>query len=115
MAFLTVFGLLIIELALVRFTKVPFTCAYLPGRANLKLMFGVYWGLLIIVSELVTDIEQHALSSPKGYTALMTITVAAWLAAFYRTRAGRARTPAVSFEDQPEAPVLTLGLTSPRV
>ena len=57
-AFLAAFGLLIIELALTGFAKVPFTCSYLPGKANLKIMFGVYWGLLIIVSEVVTDVEQ---------------------------------------------------------
>ena len=43
-AFLAAFGLLMIELALTGFAKVPFTCSYLPGKANLKIMFGVYWG-----------------------------------------------------------------------
>ena len=43
-AFLAAFGLLVIELALTGFAKVPFTCSYLPGKANLKIMFGVYWG-----------------------------------------------------------------------
>jgi hypothetical protein len=66
-AFLTAFGLLMIELALTGFAKVPFTCSYLPGKANLKIMFGVYWGLLIMVSELVTGIEQAALRNPLSY------------------------------------------------
>ena len=104
MAFLAVFGLLIIELALTGFAKVPFTCSYLPGKANLKIMFGVYWGLLIIVSEIVTDIEQRALRQPVSYAWLIGITLAAWLAAAYRGRGARARIPDLSFEEQPNRP-----------
>ncbi|MGA2737872.1 MAG: hypothetical protein ABSG65_10530, partial [Bryobacteraceae bacterium] len=109
-AFLAVFGLLIVELALTGFAKVPFTCSYLPGKANLKIMFGVYWGLLIIVSELVTDVEQAALRHPRSYAWLMGITLLLWLAAAARARGARARIPALNFEEQPEPAVLTLGL-----
>jgi len=109
-AFLAAVGLLIIELALTGFAKVPFTCSYLPGKANLKIMFGVYWGLLIIVSEIVTDIEQRALRHPAGYAWLMGITLVAWLVAALRGRWARARIPALSFEEQPEPAVVGLGL-----
>lgn len=110
-AFLAVFGLLVIELALIRFAKVPYTCSYLPGRANLKIMFGVYWGLLIIVSELVTSVEQAALRHPASYVKLMACTVAAWLIVARRARG--AAVPALSFDEQPEAAVLGLGLAGP--
>jgi hypothetical protein len=109
-AFLTVFGLLIIELALTGFAKVPFTCSYLPGRANLKIMFGVYWGLLIIVSELVTQIENQALR--EGYGKLMAVTIGAWLVAAYRSRGAHARIPSLTFEEQPEPAVVGLGLSA---
>ena len=110
MAFLAVFGLLVVELALTRFAKVPFTCSYLPGRANLKIMFGVYWGLLIIVSELVTDVEQAALRDPASYAKLMAFTVATWTVAAYRARGARAGIPALRFEEQPEPAIAGLGL-----
>jgi hypothetical protein len=109
-AFLAAFGLLVIELALTRFAKVPFTCSYLPGRANLKVMFGVYWGLLIIVSELVTDVEQAALRNRGSYMILMGVTMGAWVVA--ARRAGGARSPALSFEEQGEPVVVGLGLAS---
>jgi hypothetical protein len=109
-AFLAAFGLLTVELALTGFAKVPFTCSYLPGKANLKIMFGVYWGLLIMVSELVTDVEQAGLRNPANYALLMGVTLLAWLAAAYRGREARARIAALSFEEQPEPAVLTLGL-----
>jgi hypothetical protein len=108
--FLTVFGLLVIELALTGFAKVPFTCAYLPGKANLKVMFGVYWALLLGVSDLVTDIERVALRSGSGWAKLMIVVVLGWLWAARRGRGARAAISSVSFEEQPEAAILTLGL-----
>jgi hypothetical protein len=108
--FLTVFGLLIIELALTGFAKVPFTCSYLPGRANLKIMFGVYWGLLIIVSDVVTQIESQALH--QGYAKLISVILIAWLLAAFRTRGAQSRIPSLSFEEQPEPVVVGLGLRS---
>jgi len=110
--FLAAFGLLVVELVLTGFAKVPFTCSYLPGKANLKIMFGVYWGRLIIVSELVTDVEQAGLRSASSYAWLMGITLLAWLAAAYRGRWARARIPALSFEEQPEPDVMILGLAA---
>ena len=110
-AFLTVFGLLIIELALTGFDKIPFTCSYLPGKANLKIMFGVYWGLLIIVSEVVTAIEIDALRH--GFGRLMAVTLAAWLAAAGRARRVRSRVSSLRFEEQPEPAVAGLGLAGP--
>lgn len=109
-AFLAAFGLLVIELALTGFAKVPFTCSYLPGKANLKIMFGVYWGLLIIVSELVTDVEQRGLRDLANYAWLMGITLLAWLVAAYRGRGMRARIPALTFEEHPQPAVVGLGL-----
>jgi hypothetical protein len=109
-AFLAAFGLLIVELALTGFAKVPFACSYLPGKANLKIMFGVYWGLLIMVSELVTDVEQAGLRHPASYAWLMGITLLLWLAAAGRGRGARTRIPALSFEEQPEPVLLSLGL-----
>ncbi len=111
LAFLLVFGLLIIELALAGFAKVPFTCSYLPGRANLKIMFGVYWGLLIIVSEIVTEIEREGLRSGTAYAWVMGITLVAWLGVAVRGRGARAKIPALSFEEQPEPAVADLGLS----
>jgi hypothetical protein len=109
-AFLTVFGLLIIELSLTGFAKVPFTCAYLPGKANLKVMFGVYWALLIGVSEFVSSVERDALRNGRRWAVMMTFVVAAWLWAARRTRNARTAIAAVNFDEQPDAPILTLGL-----
>lgn len=108
--FLAAIGLLIVEVALSGFAKAPFTCSYLPGKANLKIRFGVYWGLLIIVSELVTDAEQAGLRNAASYAWLMGITLLVWLAAAFRGKLARACVPGLTFEEQPEAALTSLGL-----
>ena len=110
-AFLAALGLLIVELALTRFAKVPFTCSYLPGKANLKIMFGVYWGMLIMFSELVTGFEQTALHSRPSYARLMTVTLVAWIVAAWRGHGLPAGISALRFEEQPEPALVGLGLT----
>ncbi len=112
LAFLAALGFLVIELALTGFAKVPFTCSYLPGKANLKIMFGVYWLLLLGVRETVTSIEESALESPGNYAKLMILTVAAWSFAARRARGARARIPALTFDEQPEPAIAGLGLST---
>jgi hypothetical protein len=67
LGFVATVGLLLVELALRRWNKVPFACTYLPGKANLKVMFGVYWALLWFLSQIVILIENAALRTPAGY------------------------------------------------
>jgi hypothetical protein len=108
--FLAGFGLLLIEVALTRFDKVPFTCAYVPGKANLKVKFGIYWGLLLTISGFVTQIERAALESRSGYAKLMFFTLLAWFWAYRRARGARATISAVSFDEPADTEVLVLGL-----
>ena len=88
----------------------PFACTYLPGKANLKVMFGVYWGLLWFLSQIVIVIENAALRTPAGYAVLMAITVAGWRLVAYRASAARAEFSGLRFEEAPEPVVATLGI-----
>jgi hypothetical protein len=73
-------------------------------------MFGVYWGMLIMLSELITGFEQTALRDRSTYARLMTVTLGAWLVAAWRARGVRAGIPALRFEEQPEPALVGLGL-----
>jgi hypothetical protein len=42
---LALVGWLFVEVALVKFEKVPFTCSYLPGKTNIQVLF---WGFLVV-------------------------------------------------------------------
>jgi hypothetical protein len=41
--FAVTLSLILMELLLLRFFKIPFTCSYLPGKANITLMGAFYW------------------------------------------------------------------------
>lgn len=86
--------------------------AYLPGKANLKIMLAFYWLLLLDVTETVTSIEQSALERPGNYAKLMIFTVAAWSFAARRARGARARIPGLNFDEQPEPAIAGLGLST---
>ncbi len=99
-----------VELTLNRFHKVPFTCAWLPGQGNLKLMFGVYVLLVMFLSDAIPRIEAVALKSGRGYAALMAVTALAWLYVARRAGQVRSHVTGLSFEEHPEQAVLDLGL-----
>jgi len=108
--FLALTGLLLIELTLARFHKVPFTCAWLPGQGNLKLMFGVYTGLILFLSDAIPRIEAVALPSASGYALLTGATALAWLVVAQRGRIVRTRVTELHFEEQLPPAVASLGL-----
>jgi hypothetical protein len=110
LGFIAAVGLLLVELALRKWNKVPFACTYLPGKANLKVMFGVYWALLWFLSQIVILIENAALRTPAGYAVLMAITVTAWRLVAYRASATRANLAGLRFEEKPETVVASLGI-----
>lgn len=67
----------ILETAFLRFRKIPFTCSYLPGKANLKSLAGPYLLAFLLYLTLVTLVELFCLSSPVA----MSITIFLLLAA----------------------------------
>ena len=105
-------GGLIVELALAKFNKAPFTCAYVPGRGNLKLMFGVYWALLIALTDLVTSFEIAAFRTPAGYAKLLAFFLLLWGLAYVRGRRIRGNLSPVTFDDTGEPAVASLGLVA---
>ena len=109
-AFLALFGMLLIDLSLTRFRNAPFTCAWLPGQGNLKLMFGVYLLLVIFLSDAVPGIEAVALSSPQNYAMLITGTALAWAYVLWRSRRVRRNVTELAWEQTPEPALSTLRL-----
>lgn len=112
---LAIFGLFVIEVSLMRFAKVPFTCSFLPGKANMQYIF---WGFVLVavmIVVFVNDCEQPALTSVAGFAILAMLAIAATLALRLWNRA-REREAELYFEEKPEAQLITLGLmVNPRV
>ena len=108
---LALFGSVLVELCLLGFYKVPFTCSYLPGKLNVHVVF---WGMLVVYMTVVVSIaefENHALRNPPEFSVLVILLgiVGAVLWAFNRHRA---KSAVLYFEELPDVQITTLGLIS---
>jgi hypothetical protein len=110
LAVLALLGWALVELCLISFYKVPFTCSYLPGKSNVQFVF---WGFaigLLPFAVLGAEYEMHALDDGvrTGFMIGFLVTLAANLWAF---NCQRARSAVLYFEELPEVVIQTLGLS----
>lgn len=110
LGFLILLGWFFAEISLAGFYKVPFTCSYLPGKANVQFAF---WGFVIVLLVLAVwfgPFEMLALSNPLHYAGLIAVVMAAacGLWAFNRHEAESA---VLYFEELPDPVITTLGLS----
>jgi hypothetical protein len=102
-------GIVIAEMTLAGFHKIPFTCSYLPGKSKLHLAF---WGCTIVFGILLDQsviLELRALRHPVSYAVMMAILVTAAILTRRRTE-WLAVSQSLRFEEIPEPAVLDLGL-----
>ena len=106
---LALWGLTLVELSLLTFRKIPFTCSYLPGRSNVNRAF---WLCILVMVILLTGgaiVEQNALERPRSYVMLLLALAGAVYVA--RRRANeRAKHEVMVFEQEPIPAIITLGL-----
>jgi hypothetical protein len=106
---LAIFGLLAIEVSLVGFTKLPFTCSFLPGKTNMQYVF---WGFVFgvaMIEVFVTSWEEPALTSMPPLALLAGLMAAAAIGLRLWNRA-RERETELYFEEKPKQSLITLGL-----
>ena len=108
-----VLSLLLIELLLANFHKIPFTCSYLPGKANITTRWFVYWLGFAIYAYTMASVESWALQNPIRITAFYLLGLALVAAVFhYRDRMLDEEFNLV-FEDEPDPVVRKLNLSIP--
>lgn len=108
---LGLFGLLAAELCLNGPQKIPFTCSYLPGKANVNVTLWLSVWLVMNGIAKAAEYEQQAFDDPVKLRRLLLTLAAA--AAFARWRSMRGTEPEVAelrFEELPEASIQQLGL-----
>ena len=99
------FSWVLVEAALYRFDKIPFTCSYLPGKANLPYSAGLYFALFATYSTAMATIGYQALTGPGVGPLVLLVTTAAGLAfglAWHKRRRPDSSGP-LMFSDEPEA------------
>jgi hypothetical protein len=110
LAVLAILGIIFVELSLIGFHKVPFTCSYLPGKVNIQ---AVFWGFLflsLLFAVLNADFELRALHEPLPFLSMMSVLGAVGLGLWAYNR-HRANAAVLCFEELPEQAITTLGLT----
>ncbi|MGH9392561.1 MAG: hypothetical protein ACRD1E_00185, partial [Terriglobales bacterium] len=100
--------LLLAQAMLYRFRKLPFTCAYVPGRANLKVWWSAYWLMFTIFAYGSAALERRLWASPELLLALSAAGLVLAAAAAAAHRRWRSALAACQFEDVPEVPVQAL-------
>jgi hypothetical protein len=105
LALLALLGLLIGELAMRGFCKIPFTCSYLPGKSQVHMVFlgalGLMWGVLLGVKW-----EREALRDWRSILPLLVL----FAAAAACVRWARDDEEEIRFEEEMAPAVLELGL-----
>lgn len=78
--FVFALSLVVMQAFFLQFHKIPFTCSYLPGKANLKVFAGPYLLAFLLYLGLVTLIEQLCFSQPVTMIAVfLLLLVTAWV------------------------------------
>jgi len=109
---LLMLGSALTDLALFRFKKIPFTCSYLPGKAQMHLTAAALILILMGMTDVGVKIEMEALADPVEYAkAFAALAIAAVL---LRLRTGRetALESSLIFEQEPPSDLLALDIRS---
>jgi hypothetical protein len=111
LAVLALLGGILAELCLIGFYKVPFTCSYLPGKANIQLIF---WGFIIVMIAFVVPAAQFELSALTVplKAAFMLSALGALFWALWIFNRHRAKSAVIYFEEIPDQVITTLGLSA---
>lgn len=108
---LMLLGCLMVELGLKRFDRVPFTCSYLPGKANVQVVFWGFVFAFLMLSLIGVLFEVSALQSTGKYAAMTGILTAAIVGVYVSNRQ-HAKTAVLYFEEVPPEVVTQLGISS---
>lgn len=107
---LLLLGIILVELCLLGFRKIPFACSYLPGKANLHFVF---WIVLLIFLRLLAEAtlsESRILQDPLAATELLLV-LTAIATALWRFNLARAhKLEHLLFDESSEPDLVTLKL-----
>jgi hypothetical protein len=105
---LALVGIIVVELSLYGFHKLPFTCSYLPGQSKVHVVF---WGLLLVLVPLVAArFEMRLLHRPLGFLCMFILLSLAAACARWRTTASANAVEELIFEEDYPPELFALNL-----
>ncbi len=106
-------AVILMERMFLDFPKIPFTCSYLPGKANLKLRWPVYVASFVCYVTFTGVLCRFLASRPRGFWVAVSLGVLAILRLVLNRKRGlRAATPI--FDERPGTELVTIFARSPR-
>lgn len=108
LSFAFVLSLVLLNLLLVWFRKVPFTCSYFPGKTSMAAMALAYFIGFFFYSWLMGGVEEKMIRNPAVLVIFYAVAMAALRGLAWLEERERGIYSVVIFEDQPEPIVRTL-------
>jgi CubicO group peptidase (beta-lactamase class C family) len=110
LALLGLIGILLADICLRGFRKIPFTCSYLPGKSQVHMVFlgaiSLMWAVMLSVK-----FERQALQEPRSTATMLALFGVAAVCGRWGTAAlGRSEEEDLQFEEAPAPAVQELGL-----
>jgi hypothetical protein len=104
-------GILLVELCLYTFPKIPFTCSYLPGKAQIHFVF--FAGLMFFLRLLskTAEFEGRLLNRPFGRLMMILALASAALGMHYLSEFRASSIKDLLFEEEYPAGITTLKLS----
>ena len=105
---------LLTEALLVRFQKTPFACSYIPGKANVRLLWPVYLFVMTTYAYTTARYELSLLDddAPGRLVVACVAMAGAWVALVFYRRRGGASDP-LTYDETVDPTVQTLDLMRP--
>ncbi len=110
---LALLGVIFVDISLIRFHKVPFTCSLLPGSTNIQLVFWAGFAGFILLTVFVISLEMPVLHDLQRYVWLTALLCAAGVGLWIFNR-HEAKSAVLYFEEKPDELLTTLRLLSAR-
>ena len=98
------------ELLVYRFHKVPFACSYVPGKANVKLLWPLYALALTAYASWTARLELWLLGSPLWWGVACGTLLAGLVTVIARRRRALASASPLQYEEAVDPAVLVLGV-----
>jgi hypothetical protein len=111
LAFSVTISVLLIELLLLDFWKIPFTCSYPPGKANITVTWIFYWLAFTTYAYSMASVEAWMVLRPWRLVLFYAAAGIVWACFEWHRRKTDLVGFTLIFEDAPEPIVRTLGLS----
>jgi CubicO group peptidase (beta-lactamase class C family) len=110
LAVLALTGIILVDICLLRFPKIPFTCSWLPGKSRMNMALLAALGLLLIGRD-AASFERQALQDTRGAVSMLALLafVAIGVRRTVFTLASREK-DTIRFEEEPTPVVMGLQL-----